>query len=339
VGPPGAAKTELIRALVSSRTFSLSTLTDKTLISGLKTPRGDEDPSLLPKLDGKVLVIKDFTGILSGRHEVRTEIFGQLRDIYDGYYEKAFGSSVGTRRYQSRVGIVAGVTPEIDRYGSVDQALGERFLKIRINYQNPDEAVRRSRRNAGEQDTMRKEIVGKVRPFLEQPWPRGGRAVYVAPQLEEKIVQLASTIALLRTAVPKNHKGELAYVPVPEVGTRLAVQFSKLGNALALVRGKGALGEEEYRALLRVAQHSLPSLRYRIVYALGDVCGDAFWRKSSEIARTAALPDGTVTSQLRDMKVIGAVDRKGSRPHVLWRPTRRLLELLKSTELVEVSEP
>ena len=89
VGAPGSAKTEIIRTLRTSKTYSLSSLTQHTLISGLKT-KGD-DPSLLPKLDGKVLVIKDFTTVLSGRRDVRTEICGQLRDIYDGFCEKSFG--------------------------------------------------------------------------------------------------------------------------------------------------------------------------------------------------------------------------------------------------------
>ncbi len=50
VGPPGATKTEPLRALSGPRVQTLSTLTPNTLISGLK----GNDVDLLPHLDPKV---------------------------------------------------------------------------------------------------------------------------------------------------------------------------------------------------------------------------------------------------------------------------------------------
>ena len=69
IAPSGSAKTEFLRALTTDRVHHLSALTPNTFVSGLNQP-GKKDPSLLPLLDGKVLVIKDFTAVLSENQKV-----------------------------------------------------------------------------------------------------------------------------------------------------------------------------------------------------------------------------------------------------------------------------
>ena len=55
----------LLQALAESEnTVYQSSLGAKTLISGWKTP-DDSDPSLLPRLIGKTLVLKDYTELMS----------------------------------------------------------------------------------------------------------------------------------------------------------------------------------------------------------------------------------------------------------------------------------
>jgi len=92
VGAPGSGKTELVRAFADGRkrAYFLSSLTPNSLVSGLK-----DGKHLLPELDGKTLIIKDFTMTLESHRENRDALFGALRDAYDGSYSKAFGS-VGT---------------------------------------------------------------------------------------------------------------------------------------------------------------------------------------------------------------------------------------------------
>jgi len=126
-GPPSSAKTEILRAMEGHENVTLlSSLTPSTLISG-KTLKGGGNMSLLPKLDGKLLVIKDFGTVLTLYHEARSEIFSQLREVYDGQYSKAFGTGECIS-WKGKVGILAGVTPIIDKYMAVNAMLGERFL-------------------------------------------------------------------------------------------------------------------------------------------------------------------------------------------------------------------
>ena len=89
IGPPSSAKTELLRSFDGhENAYFLSSLTPSTLVSGMPQKKNMEDPSLLLKLDDKLLVVKDFTSILSMRSESQQEIIAQLREIYDGKYSK-----------------------------------------------------------------------------------------------------------------------------------------------------------------------------------------------------------------------------------------------------------
>ena len=83
VGPPGSGKTEILQSFTGSKEiYSLSSLTANTLISGRCQSEKEKDPSLLPKLDGKVLIIKDFTVILKGNSDIRLALLRMLTSVY-----------------------------------------------------------------------------------------------------------------------------------------------------------------------------------------------------------------------------------------------------------------
>src|SRR5207249_11311663 len=142
VGPPSSGKTEVLRAFDGlESTYFLSSLTPNCLVSGLRDGR-----DLLPELDGKTLIIKDFTMTLESHRENRDALFGALRDAYDGSYSKAFGS-VGTIGFDSHFNLIACVTSAIDGYYTVQSILGQRFLIVRTSF--PDDFDSDQERNLG----------------------------------------------------------------------------------------------------------------------------------------------------------------------------------------------
>ena len=70
IGPPSSAKTEIMRAFEGHK-FSkfISNLTPSTMASGVIPKNGRPDPSLLPQLNDKLVVLKDFTTVLSMRSD------------------------------------------------------------------------------------------------------------------------------------------------------------------------------------------------------------------------------------------------------------------------------
>jgi len=140
IGPPSHTKTELLRAFDGHKdTMFVSNLTPATLVSGITPatlvsgiiPKGkNPDPSLLLKLDGKTMILKDFTTILAMRSENQQEIISQLREIYDGQYSKMFGNGKIVD-WKGHVGLLGACTPIYDKHYGVIGSLGDRFLLYR----------------------------------------------------------------------------------------------------------------------------------------------------------------------------------------------------------------
>ena len=245
VGASGDTKTEILRSLESPDDrqnrddpdriiYSLSGLTSKTLISGLPaTMNDDREPSLLLQLKGKILVIKDLTPLITGPRDTRSEVLGQLRDAYDGYSAKSFGTGE-TKSFDSRFGMLFGVTPFIETCWPIINQLGERFLYYRCSDVDSLDKVRAALANSDKKHGMRAELAEAARPVLYQPIPD---AVHVEDDLVERIAQLADFAAKARTPVKREGRSEIIeYAPVPEVGTRLAGQLIQLARGIAIAK-------------------------------------------------------------------------------------------------------
>jgi hypothetical protein len=85
--------------------------------------------------------------------EDRGSVFASLRKIYDGMLTKEFGTSAKGEAWEGRITVVVGTTPEIDRYRSVNQSLGERFVRARSS--------RRSACSSNYLRSLRMEIFGR----------------------------------------------------------------------------------------------------------------------------------------------------------------------------------
>jgi hypothetical protein len=112
--------------------YVMSSLTPQTLASGFRSRHGSA--SLLPKLTGKVVAMKDFGTVLTLHRESRAAILAQLREIYGGRFVKVWGN--GQRlEWTGKVGFLGGVTGVIDEQYSqgstirVERAFSDRRLE------------------------------------------------------------------------------------------------------------------------------------------------------------------------------------------------------------------
>ncbi len=128
VGPPSSGKTELLNPLRDHEAVKfISNLSPAALVSGFRRNGRDDDPSLLPQLDGKTLIVKDFTPLLEMPYEAQAKVFGVLRDVYEGRGEFHFGNDAETKVYKSKFNIIAAVTNAIEKRRKSLVALGKRF--------------------------------------------------------------------------------------------------------------------------------------------------------------------------------------------------------------------
>lgn len=310
IAPPGAGKSETIRAytpkgIVNKFVHSISSITPKTFISGLP-----ENKDLLPRLDGKIVTIKDFTTILTKQKDVRNEILSQLREIFDGYYSTETGSGIGTKGYYSKFTLIAGCTPYIDHFGGLQALLGERFLRIRdhsISGDEEDEKYRSDIINTafigeGNEDSMRQDIANHVLSLYQEFDPNR------LPDLPDNIANLikycANIVAVLRTGVTRDGNHNITSIPEPEYGTRLVKQLKKLSIAIAALLGKSEVDIECVSLIYRV---SLDTIEKRRVEILRHIEWEE--KATSRIAAKTTLPTNTVKEILEDLWILGICDR------------------------------
>lgn len=337
IAPPGGTKSETIRAFFdSSETYDLSSLTSSSLISGDREAEGD--PSLLPKLDGKVVLIKDFTMILDLHKEERKEILGTLRDAYDGEAAKAFGTGE-IKRYESQFGLITGVTPVIDQYSSVQSTLGERFLKIRPQIGNQKKQATKALENAQNKGKMREELKEAAHGVLAQDYDS-------LPEYEEglaeKLISLAQFTAIGRSSVNRGHGGkEILSDPAAEIPTRLVQQFGTLAKGIAIVKGHKEVGEPEYNLIKQVAKDTVAKRDEKVLKFLWD------FKEEGKVTHTeiADRIDYTTTTTRRiceDYSLLGAINGKdvhGSGSRATWELTREFKELISEAEIYEEIPP
>lgn len=322
VAPPSGGKTEVIRSLDDAAdVYPLSSLTPQTFASGFE--RKGTETSLLPKIDGKTLTMKDFGTVLTMYREKKAEILAQLREIYDGGFIKEFGNGK-TFRWSGKVGLLAGVTPIIDREYALNQVLGERFLLYRVKSAAPRALARRAMAQRHREGDHRRKLRQLMAAFLET-------VDLTPPALSEPmldaIAALAEFTAMARSPVLLDQHGEIDYIPAPEGPGRLAKQLALLAQALAAVRGQPTAERTSYVTVYQVAQDTLPAQRRIMLESLLEHTGPP---TTTDVAKATRYPTTTARRYLQEIAALRLADRltEGPGHPDRWQPSSLLLGLL-----------
>lgn len=336
VAPPGGMKTELLLSLSGHDSIIETTsLTPQALMSGANF--GGSDPSLIPKLNGKILVIKDFTTIISMNSIQRDEILGVLRDAYDGSTEKRFGNGI-VRRYESKFGILAGVTPVIESLGTSGAVLGERFLRYRMITSGKHVRSNRARilkamSNIKANDAMRAELREASNYVLAQSYDMCS----LSSQDENTIASLAQWTACLRGVVHRDkYSKEVLFNPMIEVGTRLAKQLCKIAYGISAFHKDDHVTNRTFSILIDIAKSTIPERVENIVRQLFVRCDS--WKSTVEVKNllgVCSLPDSTLRGLLHDLHLLGVLRREGYANHSMWGFSRSIFELMSELNLYD----
>jgi hypothetical protein len=302
VGGSGAAKTETLMPLTGAGATVVSTISGEAgLLSGTpaKERAADATGGLLALLGERgLLVIKDFTSILSMNRDTRALILAALREIYDGRWSRDVGAEGGrTLNWHGRLVVVGACTTAWDRAYQVVSTMGDRFALVRLD--SDDEHRRtaglQAMRNVNYEAKMRGELAELVGGLLD------GAAEFV-PDLGDgeldSLLGLADLVTRGRTPVERDHQGKPLFAHALEMPTRYAKQL------VQLARGGMALGMEQGAALAlatRCAADTLPPLRLRV---LADVAANPD-TTTGAAARRLQLPRTTVDRTLQELHLLG----------------------------------
>jgi predicted ArsR family transcriptional regulator len=333
VAAPGDTKTEILRCLFPAEdAYELSSLTPQALLSGWNQGDGS-DPSLLPKLDGKVVIMKDFTTILSMSSDALKEVVGTLRDCYDGTARKAFGTGQ-SRIYKSCFGFIAGVTPVIEKHRIVLAQLGERYLYFRPTQESRREKTRRAISNVGSEGRMRDELIDATLSVLAQ----SGDSAKISTETKEEIVSLAEFVALSRSSVARDRQGNIQYPPVPEIGTRSAKVLMKLATGISIARGTANIDNDIMRVIRRVALDSIPSNRARLLRTLWEMHTSP--HRTDEIAVAMRVPTTTARAWLEDLVALDIAKRiEEARNAHAWQLSSAFAQIVREARVFNNNQP
>jgi hypothetical protein len=324
VAPPSSGKTETLMSLVDTAdVYPLNNLTPATFVSGYERKGGDT--SLLPRVDGKTIVMKDFTSILTMHRDARAEILSQLREIYDGAYSKDFGNGKHVE-WRGKVGLLAGVTPVIDREYAFNAALGERFLLSRVRTAPPRALARRALEQRSREADRRRRLRQLVAEFLVSVPLHPPE---ISPEIREGLCALAEFAAVARSPIHFDYRGEIDYIPEPEGPARLVKQLALMSQALSLVRAEPETSLTTYVTACAVGQDTLPAQRRVVLEALLDPEHDGP-ATTTAIAEATKYPTSSARRYLQELTALRLVDRQPAEQGRAdrWSPSDRLRDLL-----------
>jgi len=251
VGPSGSGKTLLLKLFGyhDSMVFQ-SSIQAKTLLSGFRDREGN-DPSLILKLPGLTLVLKDFTEILSLSFDTQEEVFSILRGAFDGEIDRMWGNGASINLKDCYFSLLAGVTNEIHSHQRAN--LGERFLKFQMHSgdSRAEEHIQAAIAGIGYEQDGEDTVGLTLAGFLEHLFKKIDQSSFHLPALfVNRVSALSQIIATLRAS--KSSSPE-SYRVSPEVGTRLGKTLSKLGLCLAIVFNKPKIDDEVWRIVRQTA--------------------------------------------------------------------------------------
>lgn len=306
-----------------------SSLGAKTLVSGFKTSDGS-DPSLLPKIIGKTLVIKEYTEILGLPGGEQENIFAVLRGAYDGRVERTYPHGVvriypepGSEHKTCHFSILAGVTNAI--HGDSRAALGERFLKYQLfpdNY-DPVHQVKSAMSNAINLSLPEYELRECVNEFIEHKLRSGTIRIPGVPEsIKERIIGLSSIVSIIRANVSRK-SGELQYRPAAEVGTRLSTQLVRMAQCTAFTLGRPEVDEDIYKSIVqRMGLDTCYGWHRDVVLGISYKYPEKVLKET--ICLENRLGSATCNRCLEDLYELGAIeyDLEEKKPGSVGRPAR-----------------
>jgi hypothetical protein len=301
---PSGGKTEMVMPLDALPDVHLcALLTEASLLSGTSRKERAENATggvLRQVGDRGVILMKDFTSVLSMQRDTRAQTLAALREVHDGSWSRPVGTDGGLiLRWAGKCAVIAGCTEAWDTAYVAVSMMGDRFLCVRPQHDSRTKFGRRASAGAGDELEVRAELARTVRALFNTP------SVLPAPVPDEDLlVDVADLVTLARSPIQRDGRGELVLVYAPEMPGRFVKAL------IGLWKGLTALGcdtETAWRVVMRTAFDSMPRIRRRVLEVLAEA-GD--WKETGPIRNTARLPLSTTKRALEDLHAHELLERE-----------------------------
>lgn len=303
VGPSGDMKSVQLNAIEGFGTHYLHKITSRTLVNGQKDKL--RFPDLAPKLNNKLVVIRDMASLLKLPPQEKGEVWGQLRDLYDGFAGTASGMGVDCKYDNLNVTLLAGSTPAIDSQILVHQDLGTRELIYRTNGSNNKEKVM-------QKCIENEECIENISQVLREETLSFLNGLNISRDIIKendlkKIKEIALYTAYMRASAELDqYTNEVRNDVYPEEPTRIIKQMKRLYLCL-LGLAEDYPQDRAIEILWNVAKSSAFPVRVRLLDALIKQDDEI---TSSGLSKILQMGKSTTMRELSVLWNMGVVERR-----------------------------
>jgi hypothetical protein len=304
VGAPSSGKTEAVRALDGVADARVNEITPAGLLGWTGTPKRGRRTGLLSRLGPRgFATIGDLSALLAmSDRGARDAVYALLRRAYDGEVVRDIGGVPEPLTWSGRLTLLGAVTAMIDQYSSHADALGPRWLYMRMPETSSEDrraSVVAARRNGRGLAENRARVSEFARAAVDFAVPVAHDAT-PSPRVERALDDAALVACLGRVAVERESFGQRAIrnVPQAEEPPRLAGQLMQLARGL---NGLGLGDRQVARLARRAALDSMPQARRRVLHVLA--AGGA--ATVARVAEEAGLDWKVAKFALEDLATVG----------------------------------
>jgi hypothetical protein len=318
VGAPSSGKTDLVRLIKDSDiAFYLDNLTQNAFISGERSTEGHKVYDLLPLINEKCLIIKDWTAIFSLDEKMTRKILGDLVGIYDKEFAK-FSSRRGNISYTSSFSQLGAITPStLNKHSSYMNMVGPRFLCYimpEATQKDKDESYEiifsHGDRTALEQEA-RKYTSSYLKQLSEEKIEikdfDSSAQIYF--KIASELVAQCRGIVSLQAASFRDEDGtEVKYYDVSDIQVespwRAVQQLIMLSHYLAFVTNKQSVESEELQIIKDVVLSSMPADRAQALRFIKLHNGKITAKELSQLSERSSKTSRRLLDELCALKVL-----------------------------------
>lgn len=306
VGPPSCGKSEIIDAFRElPDCHPVSRFTEAGLLSGSpqRERAADATGGLLHQIGKRgILLVSDFTLVLSQRADRRDDLISLFRDIYTGRLERALGADGGKMCvWTGKLGFLAGVTEVIDDHHATIAKGGDRFIYSRFTSLSARQKQERYQFSLRQQaEWHRDHLTEAIIEFMEQE----RSAPPVLPiGYEQKLIALSDLATTARSPVERDWRTrEIVDFHEPEYADRLMKQLRGLRWGLRYI---GLTEKQTWDVVSSTAVDCVPRLKGRIIELLSSEAV-----VTQLVAQRVGRPILSVRRALEELECFGVVRRE-----------------------------
>ena len=305
ISGPGNAKTETACSVgaVPNVEIVSTIVSEGALLSATakKARTKQATGGLLRKIGARgILIIKDFTSILSADRNVRGAVLAALREIHDGRYSRNVGSDGGqTITWEGRIIVIAACTTAWDAAHGVVASMGDRFVTIRASARVGREAAgSRAIKNTGKENAIRREIAKAIAALIASV-SLSPRDATLTEDEEHDLLQAADIVTLTRSAVETDYRGNVIDAHEPEMPTRFVKELVQIFRGALSI---GIARPNAFDLTMRCARDSVPPLRLAVLRDLAK--NDLDDCRVADVAKRLEKPWMTIDRTLQALHVL-----------------------------------